>query len=123
MRPAHTTHLHFIGIGGDGMSGLAKVYSELGFRITGCNLEENRRTQHLRALGIPVEIGHSSAHLQRATHVIVSSAIPPDNIELLEAQRVGPADPPPSRTPWGLDDETLYCWGRRHPRQDHHRRR
>lgn len=89
MRPVHSTQLHFIGIGGDGMSGLAKVYSELGFRVTGCNLEENRRTRQLRELGVPVTIGHSSAHLQSATHVIVSSAIPPDNIELLEAQRLG----------------------------------
>lgn len=71
------------------MSGLAKVYSELGFRITGCNLEENQRTRQLRALGVPVTIGHSSDHLQSATHVIVSSAIPPDNKELLEAQRLG----------------------------------
>jgi UDP-N-acetylmuramate--alanine ligase len=71
------------------MSGLAKVYCELGFRVTGCNLEENRRTQQLRELGVPVTIGHSSAHLHSATHVIVSSAIPPDNIEVLEAQRLG----------------------------------
>ncbi len=71
------------------MSGLAKVYSELGFRITGCNIEENRRTRELRSLGIPVSLGHSASHLQGATHVIVSSAIPPDNRELLEAQRLG----------------------------------
>ncbi len=71
------------------MSGLAKVYSELGFRVTGCNIEENRRTQQLRALGIPITIGHSSSHLHSATHLIVSSAIPPDNSELLEAQRLG----------------------------------
>ncbi|MCX8103027.1 MAG: UDP-N-acetylmuramate--L-alanine ligase [Candidatus Bipolaricaulota bacterium] len=89
MRPEPKTHLHFIGIGGDGMSGLAKVYSELGFRVTGCNLEENRRTQQLRDLGVPVTIGHSSEHLRNATHVVVSSAIPPDNIELLEAHRLG----------------------------------
>jgi UDP-N-acetylmuramate--alanine ligase len=81
--------LHFLGIGGDGMSGLAKVYSELGWRVTGCNIEENRRTRQLRELGIPVAIGHDVAHLQRATHLIVSSAIPPDNIELQEAQRLG----------------------------------
>lgn len=89
MRPEHRTQLHFIGIGGDGMSGLAKVYSELGFRVTGCNLEENRRTRQLRELGVPVTIGHSSEHLRSATHVIVSSAIPPDNREWLEAQRLG----------------------------------
>ncbi|MFN4219035.1 MAG: UDP-N-acetylmuramate--L-alanine ligase [Candidatus Bipolaricaulia bacterium] len=89
MQRQHATHLHFIGIGGDGMSGLAKVYSELGFRITGCNIEENRRTRELRSLDIPVSIGHSASHLQGATHVIISSAIPSDNIELLEAKRLG----------------------------------
>jgi UDP-N-acetylmuramate--alanine ligase len=89
MRPKSTMQLHFLGIGGDGMSGLAKVYSELGWRVTGCNIEENRRTRQLRELGIPVAIGHDVAHLQRATHLIVSSAIPPDNIELQEAQRLG----------------------------------
>lgn len=83
------TQLHFLGIGGDGMSGLAKVYSELGWRVTGCNIEENRRTQQLRTLGIPIAIGHERSHLQGATHLIVSSAIPSDNIELLEAQRLG----------------------------------
>ncbi len=71
------------------MSGLAKVYSELGFRISGCNIEENRRTRELRSLGIPVSLGHSASHLHDATHVIVSSAIPPDNSDLLEAQRLG----------------------------------
>lgn len=89
MRPKSTIQLHFLGIGGDGMSGLAKVYSELGWRVTGCNIEENRRTQQLRTLGIPITIGHDRAHLQSATHLIVSSAIPSDNIELLEAQRLG----------------------------------
>lgn len=89
MSRAHRTHLHFIGIGGDGMSGLAKVYSELGFRISGCNIEENRRTKELRSLGIPIEIGHLASHLQDVTHVVISSAIPPDNKEVLEAHRCG----------------------------------
>ncbi|MCS7198010.1 MAG: UDP-N-acetylmuramate--L-alanine ligase [Candidatus Bipolaricaulota bacterium] len=71
------------------MSGLAKVYSELGWRVTGCNIEENRRTKQLRALGIPITIGHERAHLQNTTHLVVSSAIPPENIELLEAHRLG----------------------------------
>ncbi len=89
MRNQRTTQLHFIGIGGDGMSGLAKVYRELGFRITGSNIEENQHTRALRALGVPVALGHSASHLKNAMHVIVSSAIPSDNAELLEAGRLG----------------------------------
>jgi UDP-N-acetylmuramate--alanine ligase len=89
MRNQRTARLYFIGIGGDGMSGLAKVYHELGFDITGSNIEENKHTRELRALGVPVALGHSVSHLKNATHVIVSSAIPSDNVELLEARRLG----------------------------------
>ncbi len=89
MRTQRTAQLHFIGIGGDGMSGLAKVYHELGFRITGSNIEENQHTRELRALGVSVALGHSASHLKNATHVIVSSAIPSDNAEVLEAGRLG----------------------------------
>lgn len=89
MRHQRTVHLHFIGIGGDGMSGLAKVYHELGFHVTGSNIEENRRTRELRARGVPVFLGHAPSHLQGATHVIISSAIPSENVEVREAQRLG----------------------------------
>ncbi len=79
--------LHFVGIGGDGMSGLARVCWEMGFSVTGSNIEENKRTLELKALGIPVYIGHHEKHLGEADTVILSSAIAPSNCEWQAAQR------------------------------------
>lgn len=81
--------LHFIGIGGDGMSGLAKVYHKMGFSVTGSNIAKNRRTRELQVLGIPIAIRHAAANLPRAATVVLSSAIPPDNPELNVARRRG----------------------------------
>lgn len=83
------TALHFIGIGGDGMSALAKVCHEMGFRVSGSNLTENHRTRELQTLGIPVALGHTAANLKQAQAVVFSSAIPTDNVELRAARRRG----------------------------------
>ncbi|MCS6902850.1 MAG: UDP-N-acetylmuramate--L-alanine ligase, partial [Candidatus Bipolaricaulota bacterium] len=83
------TALHFVGIGGDGMSALAKVCHEMGFAVSGSNICENQRTRELHALGIPIAIGHDAAHLQDADAVVFSSAIPTDNVELRVARRRG----------------------------------
>jgi UDP-N-acetylmuramate--alanine ligase len=80
-------HLHFVGIGGDGMSGLARVCKELGYHVTGSNIEENQRTLELRKLGISVYIGHREENLGGADTVILSSAIAPDNCEWQAARR------------------------------------
>lgn len=86
----HTRYrYHFIGIGGDGMSGLAKVLWQGGEAVCGSNIEPNPRTAELARLGIPVAIGHDAAHLEGAEAVVFSSAIPPDNVELHAAQKHG----------------------------------
>ncbi|MCS6936867.1 MAG: UDP-N-acetylmuramate--L-alanine ligase [Candidatus Bipolaricaulota bacterium] len=83
------TALHFVGIGGDGMSALAKVCHEMGFAVSGSNICENQRTRELRALGLPIALGHDASHLQDADAVVFSSAIPTDNVELRAARRRG----------------------------------
>ncbi len=74
-------HIHFIGIGGAGMSGIAEVLHNLGYIISGSDLHENQATQHLQALGISVVTGHKSGHVDGSDVVVVSSAIPEDNPE------------------------------------------
>lgn len=81
--------LHFIGIGGTGMSGLALIAHELGYVISGSDLVENEATRRLRARGVQVYIGHHFEHIAGAEAVVVSSAIPPSNEELVAAQRLG----------------------------------
>ena len=82
--------IHFIGIGGSGMSGLAKVTLEAGYRVTGSDLKAGEALATLEALGARVYQGHEAAHLEEDTDLVVySSAVKPDNPELLEARRRG----------------------------------
>lgn len=80
---------HFIGIGGAGMSAIARVLAQMGWSISGSDLKETRNTDRLRQEGITVFIGHEAANVLRAERVVVSSAIPPTNVELVEAKKVG----------------------------------
>ncbi len=68
-------HLHFMGAGGVGMSGLAEVYRTEGFRVSGCDLERSGRTARLEDLGIPVAIGHDPGHLDGVDVLVVTSAV------------------------------------------------
>ncbi len=79
-------NIHFTGIGGAGMSGIAEVFHNLGYRITGSDIADNAMVRHLRDLGIDVTIGHSAANVADAHVVVVSTAIATDNPEL-EAAR------------------------------------
>jgi len=81
-------HLHFIGIGGIGMSGIAEVLLNLGYQITGSDLKLSATTERLTRLGALVYEGHAAAHVGTAKAVVVSSAIEPQNPELLEARRL-----------------------------------
>ncbi|MGB9885541.1 MAG: UDP-N-acetylmuramate--L-alanine ligase [Moorellales bacterium] len=82
--------IHFIGIGGSGMSGLAKVALEAGYRVTGSDLKPGEAVAALQALGACVYPGHDAVHLEENTDLVVySSAVKPDNPELLEARRRG----------------------------------
>src|SRR5919108_3545944 len=81
--------LHFIGIGGAGMSGLALVARELGASVTGSDLAESSYCGRLRAAGIEPAIGHDAANYPEGAEVVVSTAIPADNPELGAARAVG----------------------------------
>ena len=78
--------LHFCGIGGIGMSGIAEVLHNLGYSVQGSDMAENANVQRLRDLGITVHIGQQAANLDTATVVVISSAIKPDNPELVTAR-------------------------------------
>src|SRR5881392_405892 len=81
---------HFIGIGGAGMSGIAKILARRGARVAGSDSRESATAQALRELGVTVHIGHDAAHLASdATCVVVSSAIREDNPELARAKELG----------------------------------
>ncbi|MDY0088281.1 MAG: UDP-N-acetylmuramate--L-alanine ligase, partial [Coriobacteriia bacterium] len=84
-----TTYAHFIGIGGAGMSGIAKVLHDRGVPVTGSDLKDSRYSRILRESGIPVAIGHDAVNLGNPEVVVISSAIPETNPELAEARRRG----------------------------------
>lgn len=78
--------IHFIGIGGIGMSGIAEVLHSLRYSVRGSDLTENANVQRLKKLSIPVFIGHAKQHIEDAALIVVSSDIKPDNIELQQAR-------------------------------------
>ena len=86
--PGQTRALHFIGIGGIGMSGIAEVLHQSGFKVQGADIAESYNTKRLQSLGIPVFIGHDIQNLSKVQAVVISTAVRPDNIELLEARRL-----------------------------------
>ena len=78
--------IHFVGIGGIGMSGIAEILHNLGYVVRGSDLSESGNVQRLRGLGIQVEIGHKAENLGEAQVVVVSSAVKPDNPEVAAAR-------------------------------------
>ena len=78
--------IHFMGIGGIGMSGLAQIMKNTGFTIQGSDLNNNRNTDRLRKLGIKIYIGHSKQNIKNATMVVLSSAIKNNNKELIASK-------------------------------------
>ena len=78
--------LHFVGIGGIGMSGIAEILHNLDYRVQGSDIAENPNVQRLRGLGIEIAIGHDAVNLGNAQVVVVSSAIKAENPELQAAQ-------------------------------------
>ncbi|MFG2890841.1 UDP-N-acetylmuramate--L-alanine ligase [Streptomyces sp. NPDC048248] len=88
--PATMDRPHFIGIGGAGMSGIAKILAQRGARVAGSDAKDSPTADALRALGVTVHLGHAADHLaEDATSVVVSSAIRPDNPELAAAHERG----------------------------------
>lgn len=81
--------VHLMGIGGSGMSPIAKVLIEMGENVSGCDLAPTEATERLGRLGATITIGHDPAHLAGVDRLIVSTAIASDNPELVEARRLG----------------------------------
>jgi UDP-N-acetylmuramate--alanine ligase len=81
--------VHFVGIGGSGMSGIAEVLLNLGYTVSGSDLKRSAATAHLTALGARILEGHAAAHVTGAHVVVVSTAVAGDNPEVLEARHTG----------------------------------
>ncbi|HDR16914.1 MAG TPA: UDP-N-acetylmuramate--L-alanine ligase [Desulfobacteraceae bacterium] len=87
-------HIHLVGVGGIGMSGIAELLINLGYRVSGSDLKASRVTKALAAKGGEISIGHKREHVADADVVVYSSAVRPDNVELLEAaERAVPVIP------------------------------
>ncbi|GGX14321.1 MULTISPECIES: UDP-N-acetylmuramate--L-alanine ligase [Undibacterium] len=79
-------HLHFVGIGGSGMSGIAEVLLNLGYVISGSDLSSNAASQRLASLGAKVTVGHAAENIEGADAVVTSTAVKADNPEVIAAR-------------------------------------
>jgi len=80
--------IHFVGIGGTGMSGIAEVLLNLGYKVSGSDLQANEATERLSRLGAEINIGHRKENVHGADVVVISTAIRPDNVEVKEARQL-----------------------------------
>tara|TARA_B000000557_G_scaffold261328_1_gene260141 strand:- start:3894 stop:5270 length:1377 start_codon:yes stop_codon:yes gene_type:complete len=85
----NTKRIHFVGIGGIGMSGMAELLHCLGFEISGSDQEKSDRTNHLQSLGIDIFIGHNSNNIINCDVLVYSSAVDVKNEELIHAKNIG----------------------------------
>ncbi|MHC4429531.1 MAG: Mur ligase domain-containing protein, partial [Planctomycetota bacterium] len=81
-------HLHFVGVGGSGMSGIAEVLVNMGYAVSGSDLAANAATRHLGELGARIHRGHRPEHVHGADAVVISSAVGEDNPEVVEARKL-----------------------------------
>lgn len=81
-------HIHFVGVGGSGMSGIAEVLSNLGYEISGSDLADNATTRRLAALGIKTYVGHAAENVTGADAVVTSTAVQSDNPEVIRAREM-----------------------------------
>jgi UDP-N-acetylmuramate--alanine ligase len=79
-------HIHFVGIGGAGMSGIAEILHNLGYRVSGSDAADGPVTQRLAGLGVRVFIGHTPGQIDGAQAVVTSTAVKGDNPEVLAAR-------------------------------------
>lgn len=80
-------HIHFVGIGGSGMSGIAEVLRNLGYEISGSDLSDSPTLRRLQALGITTHVGHAEANIASADAVVTSTAVQADNPEVVAARK------------------------------------
>src|ERR1700719_2544370 len=85
--PLELGPIHFVGVGGIGMSGIAEVLLNQGYRVQGSDAADNANVKRLREKGAKVFIGHDAANLGEAAVVVVSTAIRRDNVELVAARQ------------------------------------
>ena len=78
-------HIHFVGIGGSGMSGIAEVLINLGYKVSGSDISESATVKRLRSLGATVAVGHAAANIDGADAVVTSTAVQADNPEVVAA--------------------------------------
>ena len=81
--------MHFVGVGGIGMSGIAELLANLGYQVSGSDQSRSQTTERLTTLGVSVHVGHQAANVGEADVVVISSAIKPDNPEIAEARARG----------------------------------
>ncbi len=81
--------VHFVGVGGAGMSGIAEVLATQGYQVSGSDIAASAATRRLAGLGVAIAIGHDAAHVARADAVVVSTAVAPDNPEVVAARERG----------------------------------
>lgn len=87
-------HIHFVGIAGSGMSGIAEILFNLGYQVTGSDLNDGPMLARLASLGIQTHVGHSAAHIAGADAVVTSTAVAADNPEVVAARaRLTPVVP------------------------------
>ncbi|MGC3964747.1 MAG: UDP-N-acetylmuramate--L-alanine ligase [Rhodocyclaceae bacterium] len=79
-------HIHFVGVGGSGMSGIAEVLANLGFKVSGSDLTESATTRRLQSKGVHVMIGHAADNVAEADAIVTSTAVRGDNPEVLQAR-------------------------------------
>ena len=87
-RPENLGVIHFIGIGGIGMSGIAEVLVQSGYLVQGSDIKASNNTKRLEKLGIKVFIGQRKSNILNAKIIVVSTAISKNNIELVEAKKI-----------------------------------
>ena len=111
-------NIHFVGIGGAGMSGIAEILHNLGYRISGSDQSESATTRALAALGIRVAIGHDAANIAGAEAVVTSSAVRSDNPEVTAARAAPHPGRAARRHARRADAPEAGHRDRRHARQD-----
>lgn len=89
LSPNLARHIHFVGIGGIGMSGIAEVLFNLGYKVSGSDVQEGSNIKRLRDLGINISIGHKSENINGAQIVVVSTAVSKENPEVVTAKQQG----------------------------------
>jgi UDP-N-acetylmuramate--alanine ligase len=89
MSPARVERIHFVGIGGTGMNGLAEILLTMGYRVSGSDLAESEVTERLRSMGATIFAGHAASNVDGAQLVVVSSAVSAANPEVRRARKLG----------------------------------